>query len=131
MDRRQYLKAFRTILNHDAAMRDCKGFCKMVQNRLERKKTDEKTYEDITDGRQYKIKELKDPNNMSLLMNTDGVKVFCRTTKERTATQLKADKPNIVSIHSVAHRLVVGQAGDCVKYIGDTFKPNLMTLYLY
>ncbi|CAH1275522.1 Hypp9363 [Branchiostoma lanceolatum] len=51
----------------------CEGFCKMIQDRFDRRRKGQNTYEDITDGRQYKkIKELREPNNMSLLMNTDG-----------------------------------------------------------
>ena len=49
------------------------------------------------------------------------------------ATLLKEENEKIINIHCVAHRLAlaVGQAGDRVKYIGETFKPNMMTLYLY
>ncbi|CAH1242448.1 Hypp6713 [Branchiostoma lanceolatum] len=52
------------------------------------------TYEDITDGRQYKkIKELREPNNMSLLMNTDGVRIFksspTNLLEEELALQMK------------------------------------------
>ena len=49
------------------------------------------------------------------------------------ATLLKQDNEKIVNIHCVAHRLAlaVGQAGSQVKYIRETFKPNLYTLYLY
>ncbi|XP_019633234.1 PREDICTED: uncharacterized protein LOC109476669 isoform X4 [Branchiostoma belcheri] len=49
----------------------------MVRNRFQRTRLGQDTYEDITDGLQYKkIEALKNPNNMSLLMNTDGVRVF-------------------------------------------------------
>ncbi|XP_078587207.1 zinc finger protein 862-like [Branchiostoma floridae x Branchiostoma japonicum] len=49
------------------------------------------------------------------------------------ATQLKEENAKIVSIHCIAHRLAlaVGQAGNKVKFIGDVFKPNLMSLFLY
>ncbi|CAH1267164.1 Hypp3965 [Branchiostoma lanceolatum] len=54
-----------------------KGFCKEIRSRFERQRKGQNTIEDITDGHQYrKIEDLKDPNNMSLLMNTDGVRVF-------------------------------------------------------
>ncbi|XP_035678818.1 uncharacterized protein LOC118417371 [Branchiostoma floridae] len=53
------------------------GFCKLIRNRFERTRKGQNTYEDVTDGRQYKkIKELRDRNNMSLMMNTDGARVF-------------------------------------------------------
>ncbi|KAI8487307.1 hypothetical protein Bbelb_351050 [Branchiostoma belcheri] len=81
MDRRQYLKAFRTILNHDAAMRD-------------------------------------------MFADRDCCSISGR--KSGVATQPKADNPSIASIHSVAHRLVVGQAGD-----RRHLQTQLMTLYLY
>ncbi|XP_035675598.1 uncharacterized protein LOC118415252 isoform X1 [Branchiostoma floridae] len=51
-----------------------KGFCKMIRNS---RRKGRQTYEDIVDGRQYqKIKQLQDTKNMSLLMNTDGVRIF-------------------------------------------------------
>ncbi|KAI8479727.1 hypothetical protein Bbelb_425300 [Branchiostoma belcheri] len=79
MDRRQYLKAFRTILNHDAAMRDMVSVQQCPQ---------------LTGG----IRTLGDTL-------VDGLR------DDAVRRQLKRQSAKLE--------------------IGDTFKPNLMTLYLY
>ncbi|CAH1242822.1 GAK [Branchiostoma lanceolatum] len=53
--------------------------------------------------------------------------------KGGVATLLKVDNQTMINIHCVAHRaaLAIGQAGGRVKYIGETFKPNLLSLFLF
>ncbi|KAI8488950.1 hypothetical protein Bbelb_334680 [Branchiostoma belcheri] len=178
MDRRQYLKAFRTILNHDAAMRDCATFhtcnndlsafsdmCSDVGIPL----ADDKTFSPDTTmtflgieldtlameerlpqdkPEQFavpcdKVESVFVPSLEQVKSNcvrTTGsdtlyfletpivyqLQNMCKRRKSGVATQPKADNPSIASIHSVAHRLVVGQAGD-----RRHLQTQLMTLYLY
>ena len=57
-----------------------KGFFNDLQYRFNRKKKSLDAIEDIYDGRTYKCllaKGLDNKHNISLILNTDGVPVFC------------------------------------------------------
>ncbi|CAH1240852.1 EDIL3 [Branchiostoma lanceolatum] len=58
---------------------------------------------------------------------------FSSGNRSGVATQLKQENGKIVSTHCIAHRcaLAVGQSGNKVKYIGEDFKPNLLSLFLF
>ncbi|KAI8481889.1 hypothetical protein Bbelb_403340 [Branchiostoma belcheri] len=54
-----------------------KNFYEAILRQRRKKRRTTTSIQDITDGVVYKsIEELQDPRNISLLMNTDGIKVF-------------------------------------------------------
>ncbi|CAH1242606.1 ZNF862 [Branchiostoma lanceolatum] len=94
----------------------------------------------LRDGKANTIKaalsQYLEDNNLSIQkvagFGSDGAACMIGN-RSGVATQLKQENDKIVSIHCVAHRcaLAVGQSGNKVKYIGEVFKPNLLSLFLF